>query len=299
MKEQLSRFLNPVALAKLGNISLLARLVVEGFITGLHHSPYKGFSVEFAEHKQYTPGDDLKHIDWKVYAKSNKYYLKQYEEETNLRSTIILDTSASMSFSSGKVSKLEYGCYLTGCLAYMMIRQQDSVGFVSYSENVDNYIPPKSSPKHLKAIVSRLERVLPGANKTRSSNVLHDLAERVKKRGLIILISDLLDDPGEIMKGLIHFRHKKHELIVFHVLDENEINFNYDEMAVFRDLEEHTRIQVDPRTIRQNYLKLLNEFISKLKRECGENNIDYVLVDTSKPFDEILLSYLSKRIRMG
>ena len=288
------RFLQPEALKKLANLNLVARLVVEGFISGLHRSPYKGFSVEFSQHRAYSPGDDLKHLDWKVYARSDKYYIKQYEEETNLKAYILLDSSNSMSYKSNGISKFEYGCYLAASLAYLMIRQQDSVGLVVFDEAIREHVPPKSTATHLKVILGHLEGIKVG-KQTNLSKTFHDLAERVRRRGLIIVISDLLADPAEVLRGLKHFRHRKHEVIVFHLLDHEELTFPFTRMTVFRDLETNERLSVDPNSIRREYLQAMREFLKEYKQGCYESNIDYLSVDPSVPFDLCLTSYLAKR----
>ena len=213
--------------AMLDSISMKAKLVVEGYIIGQHRSPYHGFSVEFAEHRSYEPGDEVKHIDWKLYGKTNRLYVKRYEEETNLRAHLILDTSKSMSYSSNKVTKLEYGSYLLAALSYLMISQQDAAGVVLFDESIRSFIPPKSTPSHLNTLLNALDVEKPG-NDTKIESVLHEMAERINKRGLVIIISDLLDDPKSILNGLKHFRHKNQEVILFHILDRNELEFNFD-----------------------------------------------------------------------
>ncbi|MEE2618973.1 MAG: DUF58 domain-containing protein, partial [Candidatus Poribacteria bacterium] len=216
-------YLDPVALSRLGNMELVARLVVEGFITGLHKSPYQGFSIEFSEHRQYMPGDEVKHIDWKVYGKSDRYYVKKFEEETNLRAYIVLDASGSMNykFSDQRLTKFQYGCYLAASLAYLMLKQRDSVSLTIFDQEIRNYIPPRSRASHLRAIISALEEAEPSGD-TGISEILHSLAKRIIRRGLVILISDLLDQPTEILTALKHFRHRKHEIIVLHLIDEAE-----------------------------------------------------------------------------
>ena len=292
------RFLDPDTLAKLANMNLVARLVVEGFISGLHRSPYKGFSVEFAQHREYSPGDDLKHLDWRVYARTDKNYVKQYEEETNLKAYILLDSSGSMGYRSSGLSKFEYGCYLAASLTYLMIRQQDSVGLVIFDKVIRNLIPPKSTPTHLKVILEHLEKVRVG-ELTNVSKVFHDLAETIRRRGLIIIISDLFDDPSSVLSGLKHFRHRRHEVIVFHILDQEEVNFPFNKMAIFRDLETNDKIQVDPKSIRQEYLDQMADFLAAYKQGCYESNIDYMSVNTSVPLDLCLTSYLTRRQKLG
>jgi len=292
------QFLDPAAVSKLGNLSLVARLVVEGFITGLHRSPYHGFSVEFAEHRPYMPGDDVRHIDWKVYGKTHRYYLKEFEEETNLKAYLLLDASASMGYRSQEISKLQYGAYLAAALSYLMIHQRDAVGLVLFDEKIRRYLPPRSVFSYLSVLLQELHNVSYQAE-THIARTLHQMAERIHRRGLIILISDLLDDPAEIISGLKHFRHKKHEVIVFHLLDPMERSFNFRQDTVFQDLETSDQIATQPWHIRGDYRRLVAEYIASMKKSCLENRIDYVLIDTGESFDRALLQYLLKRKRLG
>jgi len=293
-------YLDPSAISRLAGMELVARLVVEGFISGMHKSPYQGFSVEFVEHRQYMPGDEIRYIDWKVYGKSDRYYIKKFEEETNLKSYLLLDTSGSMAFksdeSSGKISKLEYGCYLAACLTYLMLKQRDSVGLVIFDDQLRKYIPPRLGPAHLHALMSELENTSPGGE-TSISTTFHELAQRIVRRGLIIIISDLLDDPERVLRSLKHFRHKKHEVIVFHILDPTELTFPFDGPVLFRDLETHDQLSVEAELLRDEYLKQMNELIGVYKSGCRASSIDYVQMDTSVPFDYALSLYLSMRKR--
>ena len=220
------KYLEPEMVARLSNMSLRARLVVEGYIIGQHNSPFHGFSVEFAEHRAYGPGDEIRHVDWKLYGKTDRYFVKQYEEETNLRSYILLDTSRSMEYKSNKISKLDYGNYLSAALAYLMINQQDGVGLTLFDNQIQKFIPPRSIPSHINTILTHLDNIVSGKD-TDVGIVLHEMAERIKKRGLIILNSDLFDETENIMKGLKHFRHNKQEIIVFHIMDRKELDFNF------------------------------------------------------------------------
>lgn len=289
------RYMEPAALARVKNLQLVARGVVEGFISGLHASPYKGFSVEFAEHREYVPGDDPRHIDYRMFARSERLYIKQYEEETNMRVQILLDISGSMNYKhSAKITKLEYACYLTAILAYMMTRQQDSVGLATFDEDIRLDMPARSSPRHFNEMMRQLENLTPGKT-TGLGNVLHKLANRFKKRRLIILISDLYDDADKVIRALHHFRHEKHEVIVFHIFDKAEIDFPFDDLVVFHDLETEERIQVDPLYVREEYQRLLAEFIAQYRRACLDSAIDYVMTDTSVPYDFMLSRYLTKR----
>ena len=287
------KYLDPAALSKIGGLELVARLVVEGFISGLHKSPYQGYSVEFAEHRQYSPGDEIKHIDWKVYAKSDRFYVKRFEEETNLRAYILLDCSGSMGYGDG-ISKLDYACYLAASLAYLMLRQRDSVGLVAFDEGIRRYIPPRGEPSHLHVITTALEEAEPGGE-TSVAGAIHQLATRLKRRGLIILISDLLDEPEEVIKGLKLLRHRKHEVIVMHVLHPHELELPFEGMTIFRDPETGRTLKADPSAIRGEYRRRVEEFIRAYKTGCGANYIDYVLMNTSTPFDHALSAYLSRR----
>ena len=244
--------------AMLNSISMKAKLVVEGYIIGQHRSPYHGFSVEFSEHRSYEPGDEVKHIDWKLYGKTNRLYVKRYEEETNLRAHLILDTSKSMSYTSNKVSKLDYGSYLLAALSYLMISQQDAAGVVLFDEKIRSFIPPKSTPSHLNTLLNVLDSPEPG-NDTKIESVLHQMAERINKRGLVIIISDLLDEPKNILKGLKHFRHKKQEVILFHILDRNELEFEFENRTKFVDMESGEEITTDPWHIKNDYKNFLNK----------------------------------------
>jgi len=274
-----------------------ARLVVEGFIAGLHRSPYHGFSVEFAEHRQYMPGDPLRNIDWKVYGKTDRYFVKEFEEETNLKAYLLLDISGSMGYSSNGINKLEYGSYLCAALSYLMLKQRDSVGLVIFDQKIKKYIPPKSTLSHLHNLLRELDKLSP-SEPTNISSALHQMAERIKRRGLIILLSDLFDQPEEIISGLKHFRHKKHEVIVFHILDPKERSFAFENEAIFKDLETNEEIMTSPWQIRKEYQERLKELLNRYTLECRDSMIDYVLLDTSVPFDRALFSYLNKRQRL-
>ena len=292
------RFLKPETVSRLANMDLRARLVVEGFIAGLHRSPYHGFSVEFAEHRQYMPGDEIKHVDWKVYGKTDRFYVKQFEEETNLKAYLLLDASGSMGYASNGITKLEYASYLAAALTYLMLKQRDSVGLVTFDEKIRKYLPPRSVTTYLHVILQELERVTSGAE-TDVSITFHELAERIKRRGLVIILSDLFDLPERVISGLKHFRHKKHEVIVFHILDPMERSFNFKKDSVFKDLETGEELTTQPWHIRGDYQRLMAEFISSYKRQCRENRIDYVLMDTAQDFDRALFGYLTKRKSIG
>jgi uncharacterized protein (DUF58 family) len=292
------RFLEPATVSKLANLDLIARLVVEGFITGLHRSPYHGFSVEFAEHRPYYPGDDLRHLDWKVYAKTNRFYLKEFEEETNLKAYLLIDASASMGYSSGGVTKLQYALYLAAALAYLMIHQRDAAGLVTFDDHIRRYLPPRSVFSYLTQIFKELQATY-SSSATDVAGTLHQMAERIHRRGLVMLFSDLLDDPQKIISGLRHFRHNHHEVLVFHILDPLERSFAFRHDGLFVDLESGEKMETQPWHIRGDYRRLVEEHIALLKRSCRENRIDYVLMESSQPFDAALLQYLGKRKRLG
>ena len=292
------KYLQPETVAMLNSMALRARLVVEGYIIGQHRSPYHGFSVEFAEHRSYGPGDEIRHIDWKLYGKTDRLYVKRYEEETNLRAHLILDTSRSMLYTSGKVSKLNYANSLVASLSYLMINQQDAAGIVKFSDKIDSFIPPKSKPSHLNAILTLLDDEKAG-NDTKIEPVLHEMADRIKKRGLVILISDLLDDPEQVLMGLNHFRHRKQEMIVFHLLDRQEQNFQFGDRTKFRDLETGETITTEPWHIRSAYREVIKSFQKKYQSGCRNQRIDYVPLFSDQPLDVALNKYLNKRKKTG
>ena len=291
------KYLQPETVALLNSMAMRARLVVEGYIIGQHQSPYHGFSVEFAEHRAYGSGDEIRHIDWKLFGKTDRLYIKRYEEETNMRTQIILDTSRSMLYKSGKVSKLTYANSLAASLSYLMINQQDAVGITQFSKKIDNTIPPKSKPSHLGIILAQLDDERTGMD-TKVGLVLHELAERIKKRGLVILISDLLDDQNNIMNGLKHFRHQKQEVIVFHILDKKELEFDFNTRTKFIDMESGEEIVTEPWHIQSDYKKLITNLQSNYKKECREHLIDYVPVFTNQSLDMSITKYLNKRKKL-
>jgi uncharacterized protein (DUF58 family) len=292
------KFLDPLVVSKLSGFDLRARLVVEGFIAGLHRSPYRGFSVEFAEHRQYMPGDPIRNIDWKVYARRDRFYVKEFEEETNLRAYILVDASASMGYSSGRtVTKLDYACSLAAALSYLMLRQQDSVGLITFTNTISTYIPPRSAKGHLNVILTELEKLGPGET-TNVSRSLELLARKVRRRGLIILLSDLMDDQGAVLSAVKHFRHKKHEVIVFHLLDESETGFPFDEELAFVDMETAEEVTANSRQIAERYRRAVESWITKYRTQCHEHLIDYALLSTSTPYDVALTRFLGKRARL-
>ena len=289
------KYLEPQALARVKNLQMVARGVVEGAITGLHASPNKGFSIEFAEHREYVSGDDPRHLDFKMLAKTERLYVKQYEEETNMRVQIVLDTSASMGYKcSSGITKYDYGCYLTAILSYMMTRQQDSIGLTTFDTEIRLDMPARSSPRHFHEMMERLEATRPG-QQTGIADTLHLLANRFKKRCLIVLISDLYDEHDAIMRALHHFTHRRHEVIVFNVFDKAELEFPFDDTIAFHDMETKERILIQPDSIRNVYIEEVRNFIDNYRRACRESGIDYVLTDTSVPYDYMLTRYVAKR----
>lgn len=280
-------------------MDMRARLVVEGFMAGLHKSPYHGFSVEFAEHRQYMPGDEIKHIDWKVYGKTNRYYVKQFEEETNLKAHILLDCSGSMGYSSHEITKLQYATWLAAAFSYLMIRQRDAIGLVSFDARIRRMIPPKSVATYLPLMLHELDALRP-ANTTNIAQTLHLVAEKIQRRGLIILFSDLFDsDPAALIQSLKHFRHRNHEVIVFQIMDPLEESFGFTEDAVFEDMETGTRLGTQPWHIKDEYRKMMQEFLGKLRKACRENRIDYVPLNTTTSYGLALSRYLQKRRKIG
>jgi uncharacterized protein (DUF58 family) len=287
--------LDPAVVARLAHLDVRARLVVEGFIAGMHRSPFHGFSVEFAEHRPYMQGDPLKNLDWKVWARSDRYLVKQYTEETNLRTHLLLDLSGSMGFRSPRaaMSKLEYAQSLCAALAYLMLHQQDAVGALLFADRPLRYVPARAMRSHLDVILKALSGVEPHG-RTRLGPALHELAERIKRRGLVILCSDLMDRPSDLQ----HFRHRHHEVIVFHVLDPDELEFPYTDTATFVDMESGERLTTEPWEIARRYRERLAAWTDQYRRQCRENRIDYVPIDTRTPFDRALLAYLEKRARL-
>jgi len=290
-------FLDPAVVARLGTLELKARTIVEGFLTGLHRSPFKGFSVEFAEYRQYIPGDDLSTIDWKVYARSDRFYVKKFEEETNLDCHLLLDVSGSMAYGKHHgLSKFEYAACLAASLGYLMNRQRDAVGLTAFDEDVVAMLPASSRPGHLRSLLVTLER-LRTAHQTNVAKPLHHLADALTKRGLVVLISDLLDDPAEIIRGLKHFQFRGIDVIVFHILDHDEIEFPFERATRFQDLETDEEIMAVPGAVRAHYLQEIGALIERYRRELGAHGIDYQLLDTNRPLELALLSYLSTRSR--
>lgn len=295
--ESSQKFFDPQTLAKLHSLELRARLIVEGYVSGVHRSPFHGFSVEFAEHREYTPGDDVRYVDWKVFGRTDKYYLKQYEEETNLLCYLLLDTSQSMAYRgpSAALSKLEYAQCIAASLAWLVLQQQDSVGLVTFDAEIRALVRASSNPSHLEQLLHVMEIARP-ERKTAAGAVLHDLAERLKKRGIVIVLSDLLDRVPAVLAGLKHLRHRRHEVVVFHVLDPAELDFPFKGTTLFKGLEQLPDVLAEPAALRRAYLQQFGEFVREVKQGCREHRIDYVPVRTDQPVDAALTSYLTSRL---
>jgi uncharacterized protein (DUF58 family) len=295
-----SQYLDFDVIGRINNMQLLAKVVVEGFVLGLHRSPFRGFSVEFAEYRQYSPGDEVKHIDWKVFGKTDRYYIKQFEEETNLSCHILLDASASMGYRSGETgpTKLEYGSYLAACLAYFMMRQRDATGLMVFDTAVRSILPPRMRQSHLRHVLAELENLKPGGE-TNIARPLHDLADGLKRRGLVILISDLMDDPANVLSALQHFRFQGHDIIVFHVMDPAELTFPFTSMTEFTDLETGEKSLVSPEGVKPIYMNELQKFLKTYEKGCADVKADYCLFDTHKPLELALSEYLYRRSKMG
>lgn len=289
--------LRPETLARLRGLDLKARLVVEGFLEGLHRSPYKGFSVEFSEYRPYMPGDEPRRIDWKVYAKRDRFYVKEYQEETNLRAMLLIDASGSMAYKSGALSKFDYATTLAAALGYLLTKQKDAVGLATFDTRINTYIPARASRNHLHMLLARLEGLATGGE-TDLATSLHELAERTKKRGLVIIFSDLFDDPEQVLLALRHFRHRKHEVILFHILDPMEESFNFASPMRLIDMETRKEASLDPRMIRAEYRRALDDYRLMLRSTCAEHHIDYNPISTDNSLEHALFRYLEKRRRL-
>jgi len=289
-----ARFLTPEVLASISSLELLARTVVEGFIAGLHRSPFTGFSTEFAEYRQYMPGDDLRHLDWKLLGRTDRYFIKKYRADTNSQCHILIDASKSMSYSTGPVTKLEYAKFLAASLAYLTTQQQDAVGMITFDQAVRLHIPAQNRTGHLRTILGNLER-LTAVEETRLAPVLHEIAERITRRGIIILISDLYDDPEEVVSALEHLRFKGNDVIVFHVMDRNEVEFNFNEPVLLRDMETDEMIHILPDIIAEGYRDTIKKHFDRVREGSSRNRIDYEFLTTDKPLDFALFSFLAKR----
>lgn len=301
-KPDCMRWLPPASTATLAKMEFLARGVMQGFVSGRHKSPHKGFSIEFAEHRQYAPGDDLRNLDWHVLARTDRSYIKQYVEETNLRATILLDTSGSMSYCGDAAATIEgapcskqaYAKYIAAALAYLLIGQQDAVGLVTFDTAIRAYIPARARASQVRTVLETIHSTT-GGGKTALAPIFHDIAERIPRRGLVIIISDLFDDPADLVNALHHFRHRHHEVLVLHILADEELNFPFKDFTRFRDLEGISAMQTDPRALRASYLEQIRLFLESIKTGCGRIGADYVPMNTAVPFDQALAAYLTRR----
>ncbi len=292
------KLLDPAIVAKLKTLELKAGTVVEGFMVGYHKSPYHGFSVEFSQHRPYMQGDSIRNIDWKVYAKSEKYYIKQYEEETNLIAHVVLDSSKSMDYKhEGAITKFEYSKILAASLINLLLRQQDAVGLVLYADNIKNYIRPKSQTTYLRTLLAEIEKTK-AENVTKTSVSLNMIADKMKKRGLVIVISDFFDDINSVLASLKKFQFKKSEVIIFHVLDPIEKNFSFNRDSIFVDMETGEELTTQPVQIQKAYVDAMKEYLSTFKNGCNKYGFDYNLIDTTTPFDLALMSFFKKRARL-
>ena len=289
-------FIDPTVLSSLDNLELRARVVVEGFVSGLHKSPHRGFSVEFTDYRHYYRGDDMRHVDWKLYARSDKFYIKQYEDETNVRCYVVLDSSASMGYASGAMSKLEYGRTLASALAYFIMRQRDAVGLITFDEKVNDYLPALCRQPHLIRILRVLAGLQAGA-RTDVVRPLSDLATTLNRKSMVILISDMLDDEEKIIKTLQRLRSMGNDVIVFHVLDDAELHFRFQEATEFIDAETSESYITQPQSIRDAYLENLGQYLAYCMKQCQSSGVDYCLLNTSQPLDTALYSYIARRAR--
>ena len=291
------KYLRPEVIRQVARLDLRAKFIVEGFLQGLHASPFQGFSVEFSEHRKYVAGDDLKDLDWHVFAKTDKYYLKKFQAETNVTGYLAMDLSASMAYTyRQELTKFEYGICLAAALGYLMIHQQDPVGLVTFDTKIRTSLPPRSKRAHLGNILAVLANLKP-EGKTEIAPCLHQLAAMVRGKSLIMIFSDLLGDPEPVMQSLHHLRHRGHEIILFHILDEAEVHFPFEGMIEFADVEEPRKLTLDARNMKADYLKSVNDFRENYRRDCAGAGIDYVAMDTSISFDKALLEYLVQRQR--
>ncbi len=294
--ENSRKYLDPKILVRLEGLQLRARLIVEGYVSGVHRSPFHGFSIEFAEHREYAPGDDLRYLDWKVFGRTDKYYLKQFEEETNLTCYLLLDTSQSMRYRSdaAAMSKLEYAQCAAAALAYLILHQQDSVGLVTFDKEIRSLVRAGSNPSHMEQLVHVMEESVP-ERKTATGPIFHELAERLKKRGLVVVLSDLFDDVDSMMAGLKHFRHHRQEVILMHVLDPAELDFPFQQATLFQGLEQLPEVLAEPRALRKAYLEEFGAYVRRLKKGCRMHQIDYVQMRTDQSLEVALSSYLASR----
>jgi uncharacterized protein (DUF58 family) len=296
MAQEYQKYLDPQVLNQIRHLEVTARNVVEGFISGMHRSPHRGFSVEFAQHREYVQGDDLRFLDWKAFAKSDKYYIKEYEEETNFRALMVLDTSESMQYQSGdNRSKMDYGRYMAACLSYLVQKQSDAAGLALFDEKLYDFVPAANSQVTLMRMLAMMHDRTP-QKKTNIGEVLMDVAQRAGRRSLIMIISDLFDDVKNLKRGLEHLAARKHDVIVFNVMDPQEREFRFDRLTQFLGLEEYPDLLVDPRSLRKAYLEEVEKFSSEVRRACLRTKADYVPMDTGMPLEVALQAYLHRRM---
>lgn len=291
------RFLHPDAIKRISRMDLRARHIVEGFLSGMHRSPYFGQSVEFLQHREYVMGDDLRHVDWKVWARQDRLYVKQFEEDTNLRCTLLVDVSASMAYGNGAMSKYEYACTVASSLAYLILKQQDGVGCVAFDDAIRMQVPVRSKRNHIYSVIESLNISEP-RDKTNMFELLRNVAEFSPRRGMIVLASDLLTDVDGLMRGLKLLRRRGHDVLVFHILDDEELDFPFSGPMRFEGLESDDFLNCNPRALREGYLEALQEYLDEVRRQCARNTVDYALVRTSEPLDAVLATYLSNRLGM-
>jgi uncharacterized protein (DUF58 family) len=296
-KDDPRRFLHPETVARISRLDLRARHVVEGFITGMHRSPFFGHSVEFLQHREYVLGDDLRHLDWKVWSKTDRYYIKQFEEDTNLRCTVVVDVSESMHYGRGALNKYEYACTIGACLGYLLLRQQDTAGLITFDSDVREVVPSRSQQTHIDAIVKAMHVSRP-REKTDLERILRRVAETISTRSMIVLVSDLLADREAFFRGLDMLCHRRHDILVFHVLDEDEMTFPFAGVTRFEGMEELPHLLCDPRALRDGYLEALNEYLVEVRRGCARRQIDYTLVRTSEYLDAVLSKFLHQRMAL-
>jgi uncharacterized protein (DUF58 family) len=289
------RFLHPQTIARISRLDLRAKHVVEGFISGMHKSPVFGHSIEFVQHREYTTGDDLRHLDWKVWSKTDRFYIKQYEAETNLRCNLVVDVSESMHYGRGPLNKYSYACTAGACLAYLLLRQQDAVGCITFDDTVRNIIPPRSQMTHIDAIVGSMDASRP-RDKTDILSILRRVTESIASRGMVVIISDLLVDREPLIKGLEMLCQRKHDILVFHVLDDDEMTFPFTGTTRFEGMEELPNLLCDPRALRDGYIEALDEYLVEVRRGCTRLGIDYQLVRTGDYLDAILSKFLHHRM---
>ena len=295
-KATLEKLLDPVAISRAETLGLHARMLVEGYMAGEHKSPYHGFAIEFAQHREYAPGDDLRHLDWKVLGRTDRYYIKQYEQETNYVAHILLDGSESMKYGSGKYTKLDYGKMIAACLSYMILHQRDAIALDIFDTTTRDYLPRSNSHSMIHKVLTTLSAFNPTAQ-TNIAVVLHDMAVQIRRRGIVIIISDLFDDEQKILEGIQHLRFGGNEVVVFHVLDKDELEFPFTGLIEFHGLEGIPKILTRPQEIKKSYLRELEAFRTTLREGCERNQCHYVPVNTSQPLHEILSGYLAFRLK--